>query len=611
MSTATGTVIDKATAFKNSVTGANLNKIVCKASSREMLGPKKKHVDFLIHMTNDSKVSMPVMVDLLADRLRINNWVVAFKALVTSHNLMTLGNERYLQCLATRSNNFNLDLFSDKSDLLAYDMSSYLRRYGKYLNCVSASYRALAMDVCRLPKGEGGAIRRMETTKLLKTAPHIHTMLQNLLDIDLQVSELTNGVINTAFLMLYKDLIKLFHAYNDSMINLLEKYFEMKKAEAKEALEIYRKFLPVGDRVKGFLQVAKDVGIDKDSTLDLKEVTADLLPALEEHLKDLESGKKTSTAQAPFSPFAKDTSTKASASPSLNKSLVESQQKRMDSIKQQNATLPPQITAASSSATTTTTTKSESTTEDDLIGLESSAFTAMAMGQSRSPWKGNSPPPQQPVVPATSANPWAPPGGGYQEVSFFGAQQTQGFGAPFGGANQSSTSNGAPQGGNILQPTVTYNMGNQSLQKPQPRNLGSSLETGLTSAVENLSLGLDKSGFTPQKTQHQWKPPTSTVKTGGPNWQSSMASTNVQPQPTMMPQGMMGYGGMTGGYYGMNQPMMPGYGGTMMQPGMSAGGMGTNWNQPNMIQQQQQQPSQFSTPQDPFGPITASQQPLF
>ena len=31
----------------------------------------------------------------------------------------------------------------------------------------------------------------------------------------------------------------------------------MKKAEAKEALEIYRKFLPVGDRVKCFLQVAK------------------------------------------------------------------------------------------------------------------------------------------------------------------------------------------------------------------------------------------------------------------------------------------------------------------------------------------------------------------
>lgn len=47
----------------------------------------------LIHMTNDPKVSMPVLADLIADRLRVNNWVVAFKALITSHNLMTLGNE--------------------------------------------------------------------------------------------------------------------------------------------------------------------------------------------------------------------------------------------------------------------------------------------------------------------------------------------------------------------------------------------------------------------------------------------------------------------------------------------------------------------------------------
>ena len=53
MSSATATVIDKATAFKNSVTGANLNKIVCKASSREMLGPKKKHVDCELPFVGD------------------------------------------------------------------------------------------------------------------------------------------------------------------------------------------------------------------------------------------------------------------------------------------------------------------------------------------------------------------------------------------------------------------------------------------------------------------------------------------------------------------------------------------------------------------------------
>lgn len=38
-------VKDKATAFKYELVGSTTNKIVCKASSREIAGPKKKHVD--------------------------------------------------------------------------------------------------------------------------------------------------------------------------------------------------------------------------------------------------------------------------------------------------------------------------------------------------------------------------------------------------------------------------------------------------------------------------------------------------------------------------------------------------------------------------------------
>lgn len=40
-----GTVADKATAFKNEVIGSTTNKIVCKASNHDVAGPKKKHVD--------------------------------------------------------------------------------------------------------------------------------------------------------------------------------------------------------------------------------------------------------------------------------------------------------------------------------------------------------------------------------------------------------------------------------------------------------------------------------------------------------------------------------------------------------------------------------------
>lgn len=36
-------------------------------------------------------------------------------------------------------------------------------------------------------------------------------------------NELTNGVINTAFMLLFKDSIRLFAAYNEGVINMLGK----------------------------------------------------------------------------------------------------------------------------------------------------------------------------------------------------------------------------------------------------------------------------------------------------------------------------------------------------------------------------------------------------
>jgi len=38
-------------------------------------------------------------------------------------------------------------------------------------------------------------------------------------------NELTNGVINACFLLLFKDLIRLFACYNDGVINLLGNVF--------------------------------------------------------------------------------------------------------------------------------------------------------------------------------------------------------------------------------------------------------------------------------------------------------------------------------------------------------------------------------------------------
>ena len=51
------------------------------------------HMLDLINLTNDPHCSMVSLADLLFERLKNTSWVVVFKDLITTHNLMTLGNE--------------------------------------------------------------------------------------------------------------------------------------------------------------------------------------------------------------------------------------------------------------------------------------------------------------------------------------------------------------------------------------------------------------------------------------------------------------------------------------------------------------------------------------
>uniref|UniRef100_UPI00398E8321 clathrin coat assembly protein AP180-like isoform X7 n=1 Tax=Pristiophorus japonicus TaxID=55135 RepID=UPI00398E8321 len=285
------TITDRIAAAQYSVTGSAVARAVCKATTHEVMGPKKKHLDYLIQATNETNVNIPQMADTLFERATNGSWVVVFKALVTTHHLMVHGNERFIQYLASRNTLFNLSNFLDKSGTHGYDMSTFIRRYSRYLNEKAYSYRQMAFDFARVKKGAEGAMRTMAPEKLLKGMPILQGQLDALLEFDVSPGELSNGVINAAFLLLFKDLIKLFACYNDGIINLLEKYFEMKKGQCKEALEIYKKFLTRMTRVSEFLKVAEQVGIDKGDIPDLSQAPSSLLEALEQHLNTLE-GKK-------------------------------------------------------------------------------------------------------------------------------------------------------------------------------------------------------------------------------------------------------------------------------------------------------------------------------
>ncbi|XP_077664048.1 phosphatidylinositol-binding clathrin assembly protein isoform X5 [Eretmochelys imbricata] len=297
----------------------------------------------LIQCTNEMNVNIPQLADSLFERTTNSSWVVVFKSLITTHHLMVYGNERFIQYLASRNTLFNLSNFLDKSGLQGYDMSTFIRRYSRYLNEKAVSYRQVAFDFTKVKRGADGVMRTMNTEKLLKTVPIIQNQMDALLDFNVNSNELTNGVINAAFMLLFKDAIRLFAAYNEGIINLLEKYFDMKKNQCKEGLDIYKKFLTRMTRISEFLKVAEQVGIDRGDIPDLSQAPSSLLDALEQHLASLEGKKiKDSTAASRATTLSNAVSSLASTGLSLTKvderekqAALEEEQARLKALKEQ------------------------------------------------------------------------------------------------------------------------------------------------------------------------------------------------------------------------------------------------------------------------------------
>ncbi|XP_028612015.1 clathrin coat assembly protein AP180 isoform X2 [Grammomys surdaster] len=585
------TLTDRIAAAQYSVTGSAVARAVCKATTHEVMGPKKKHLDYLIQATNETNVNIPQMADTLFERATNSSWVVVFKALVTTHHLMVHGNERFIQYLASRNTLFNLSNFLDKSGSHGYDMSTFIRRYSRYLNEKAFSYRQMAFDFARVKKGADGVMRTMVPEKLLKSMPILQGQIDALLEFDVHPNELTNGVINAAFMLLFKDLIKLFACYNDGVINLLEKFFEMKKGQCKDALEIYKRFLTRMTRVSEFLKVAEQVGIDKGDIPDLTQAPSSLMETLEQHLNTLEGKKPGNKSGAP-SPLSKSSPATTVTSPNSTPA------KTID-------TSPPvDIFATASAAAPVSSAKPSS----DLLDLQPD-FSGAAAGAA-----APVPPPTGGATawgvdafaapsPASTASPAKAESSGVIDLfggfggSFMAPSTTPvtpaqnnllqpNFEAAFGTTPSTSSSSSFDPSvfdglGDLLMPTMAPSgqPAPVSMVPPSPamaasKGLGSDLDSSLASLVGNLGI----SGTTSKKGDLQWNAGEKKL-TGGANWQPKVTpatwSAGVPPQGTVPPTSSVppGTGAPSVGQPGAGFGMPPaGTGMTMMpqQPVMFA-----------------------------------------
>ncbi|XP_060928718.1 phosphatidylinositol binding clathrin assembly protein b isoform X5 [Limanda limanda] len=587
-------ITDRITAAQHSVTGSAVSKTVCKATTHEIMGPKKKHLDYLIHCTNEMNVNIPQLADSLFERTTNTSWVVVFKSLITTQHLMVYGNERFVQYLASRNTLFNLSNFLDKSGLQGYDMSTFIRRYSRYLNEKAVSYRQVAFDFTKVKRGVDGVMRMMNTEKLLKTIPIIQNQMDALLDFNVNANELTNGVINAAFMLLFKDSIRLFAAYNEGIINLLEKYFDMKKIQCKEGLDIYKKFLTRMTRISEFLKVAEQVGIDRGDIPDLSQAPSSLLEALEQHLASLEGKKvKDSTAASRASTLSNAVSSLASTGMSFTKvderekqAALEEEQSRLKALKEQRlkelSKRPSFATTDTSPISTTGGTISSATAidlfstpgcsngavkmESDLFDLQSTFQPSMQSSSTGLPvataWAGYS----TPQAPAQQ------PAGGLQ-VDFESV-----FGAKASGSNSVISDDIT---GGILKPTLAGS--NQPCSQQPDRLVSDDLDSSLANLVGNLGIGNGS-----MKNDMHWSQPGERRMTGGNNWQPKAAPSMIW-NPVSMPQSVMTFPATT-------PTGMMGYG---MPPQMGSMGM---MNPPTMMYSQP-----VMRPPNPFGSVSSAQ----
>ncbi|XP_034143771.1 clathrin coat assembly protein AP180 isoform X8 [Esox lucius] len=534
------TLTDRIAAAQYQLTGSEVSRAVCKATTHEVMAPKKKHLEYLISATNATNVNIPQMADTLFERATNASWIVVFKALVTTHHMCVHGNERFIQYLASRTALFNLSNFIDKTGSHGYDMSTFIRRYGRYLNERAFAYRQMAFDFTKVKKGAEGVMRTMAPDKLLKGMPVLQAQIDTLLEFDVHPKELNNPIINAAFLLLFKDLVKLFASYNDGIINLLEKYFKMKKSDCKEALEIYKRFLTRVTKIGEFMKLAETVGVDKNDIPDINYAPSSILESLETHMNSLE-GKKGEGSPTKGSPTnnVSPTSTPAKSAAAVP-TLAPPPEEATDSLLDLDPLSSSGPSAGASAAPTSW---------GDLLGSDAFSTPVPASDASAAAEGG------APVsTPTPASDTTADSSGGETQPAAPASASGAELMAAFDGL------------GDVLMPAMTP-QGGATMSPVKP--MGGDLDATMASMASNLGMGSQKPG---ENTM------------GGGGWSTPQVAPASWGSPMNVPMGspsfMGSYQGFSmGGAAGVGAPMMPmvrpGFGGTaapgapMGSPGMA------------------------------------------
>ncbi|KAJ1961638.1 hypothetical protein GGI12_003138 [Dipsacomyces acuminosporus] len=240
-----------------------MEKAIFKATRKDAVHPKQKHVDTLIQMTW-SGVSMEELFMLVQDRFSEANWVISFKALIVVHILMHESNGPMIyDYLIHHPNALDMTRFRDRhgtKGVSAFEQSKNVRTYASYLNDKVLAFKAIRIDHVSSKQPKGSQIYAKQTADikflLLEVSTvqkQLHSVLKNRFDSDTFDNETTFS----AFRYCLRDMLKLFQVMNLGVMKMLKIYFEINEEDMRRALDLYKRFVKLTDRADEYLKIAR------------------------------------------------------------------------------------------------------------------------------------------------------------------------------------------------------------------------------------------------------------------------------------------------------------------------------------------------------------------
>lgn len=329
---------------------------VVKATSHEDDPAHEKYVREILNLTSYSRGYVSACVVAVSKRLsKTRDWIVAVKALMLVHRLMSDGDPEFKQEIlyATRrgSRLLNMSDFRDEAHSSSWDQSAFVRTYGLYLDqklelmlyerkqSVGAGAGGGSGSDRTTPtrpsyeygggfrddfSGDGKDDRRVvvAVTPLREMTPerifgkmgHLQRLLDRFLSCRPSGLAKNSRLVLIALYPVVKESFQLYADVCDILAILLDRFFDMEYSDCVKAFDAYTSAAKQIDELIAFYNWCKETGIARSSEFpDVQRITSKILETLEEFVRD-----RSKRPKSPERPVESTTADQGDPAPDMN-----------------------------------------------------------------------------------------------------------------------------------------------------------------------------------------------------------------------------------------------------------------------------------------------------